>query len=90
VIAAAVLGFGRAIGEAIAVAQVVGGLVGIHASLFLEGDTLASRIATQFTGPDNALHESALYYCGAILLVLSIVTNLLARRIAAGFHHRTA
>jgi phosphate transport system permease protein len=90
VIAAAVLGFGRAIGEAIAVAQVVGGLEGIHASLFLEGDTLASRIATQFPSPDDALHLSALYYCGAILLVFSIITNLLARQIAAGFRYRSA
>ncbi len=90
VIAAGVLGFGRAIGEAIAVAQVVGGIVGIHASLFLPGDTLASRIATQFPSPDNALHLSALYYLGVILLLFSIVTNLLSRRIAAGFRHGSA
>lgn len=89
VIAAGVLGFGRAIGEAIAVAQVVGGLVGIHISLFMPGDTLASRIATQFPSPDNALHLSSLYYCGVILLLFSILTNLLARRIARGFHHAT-
>ncbi len=84
VIAAAVLGFGRAIGEAIAVAQVVGGDLGIHISLFLPGDTLASRIATQFSGTENNTQLSALYYCGVILLVLSIITNLLSRRIAAG------
>ncbi|MGO9788289.1 MAG: phosphate ABC transporter permease subunit PstC [Solirubrobacteraceae bacterium] len=90
VIAAGVLGFGRAIGEAIAVAQVVGGIVGIHASLFLGGATLASQIATQFPSPDNALHLSALYYLGAILLLFSVVTNLLSRRIAAGFRHSSA
>jgi phosphate transport system permease protein len=90
VIAAGVLGFGRAIGEAIAVAQVVGGIVGIHASLFLAGNTIASQIATQFPSPDNALHLSALYYLGVILLLFSVVTNLLARRIAAGLRHSSA
>ena len=40
-----ILGLGRAIGEAIAVTQVIGGVAGINASLFHTGDTLAARIA---------------------------------------------
>ena len=86
VIAAAVLGFGRAIGESIAVAQVVGNTVAIHGSIFLQGDTLAAVIANEFPSPDNSMHLSALYYCGAVLLLFSVITNLLARQIAAGFH----
>ena len=50
VIAAALLGLGRALGEAIAVTQVIGAGNAIHASLFLTGDTIASRIADQFSG----------------------------------------
>ena len=41
VVAASLLGLGRALGEAIAVAQVVGAGSEIHASLFKTGDTLA-------------------------------------------------
>ena len=41
---------GRAVGEAIAVTQVIGGFAGIPTSLFQPGDTLASRIAAQYQG----------------------------------------
>ena len=41
---------GRAIGEAIAVAQVIGGATGINVSLFHTGGTLAAQIAAQFQG----------------------------------------
>ena len=56
VVAASLLGLGRALGEAIAVAQVIGAGSEIHASLFKTGDTLAARIANQFPG---ALTETA-------------------------------
>ena len=48
--AAVILGLGRAVGEAIAVTQVIGNTLGIHISLFSTGDTLASRIASQYQG----------------------------------------
>jgi len=88
VTAAVVLGFGRAIGEAIAVSQVIGGVVGAHVNQFLPGVALASQIATQFPSPDSNLHLSALYYLGVILLAFSVLTNLLARRIATGLQHK--
>jgi phosphate transport system permease protein len=90
VIAACVLGFGRALGEAIAVTQVVGGVTAIHSSLFLPGDTLASRIASEFNSPVNNLHTAALFYCATILLGFGLLTNLLSRQIARGFGHRVA
>src|SRR5207244_10893519 len=58
--AALILGLGRAVGEAIAVTQVVGGNVAIHWSLFQPGDTLASRIASQYPGASSAMQVSAL------------------------------
>ncbi len=85
VTAAAVLGFGRAIGEAIAVAQVVGQQPLTHINLFLPGDTLAAAVSQQFESPVSALHTSSLFYCATILLVFSLLTNLTARRIARGF-----
>ena len=76
------LGFGRAMGEAIAVSLVIGDVVQIKINQFLPGVAMASQIATQFPAPDNKWHLSALYYLGVILLVFSVLTNLAARRIA--------
>ena len=69
VAAAACLGLGRALGEAIAVTQVIGAGTEIHTSLFATGDTLASRIASQFQGAVSPLHISAMFYLASILLV---------------------
>jgi phosphate transport system permease protein len=87
--AAMILGLGRAIGEAIAVTQVIGASVAINTSLFKPGDTLASRIAGQYQGADTALQVSSLVYLAVILLVFSLVTNIIAQvvvRRVAGRH----
>jgi phosphate transport system permease protein len=83
--AAVILGFGRAIGEAIAVTQVIGAGWTIQWSLFATGDTLASRIAGQYQGAVSKMQISALFYLGAILLVIGLVTNLAAQRIVGRF-----
>ncbi len=90
VIAASLLGLGRALGEAIAVAQVIGAGSEIHASLFKTGDTLAARIAHQFPGALTELHTASLFYLGAILLVIGLVSNLLAQWIGRRFGYRGA
>jgi phosphate transport system permease protein len=84
--AATVLGLGRALGEAIAVAQVIGDGNGIQASLFQPGATLTSRIALQFseTTP-HTLYSASLFYLATVLLVIGLVTSLLARWIAGRF-----
>jgi phosphate transport system permease protein len=80
--AACVLGFGRAIGEAIAVAQVIGGVPAAPLNLFQGGYSQASAIANEFPSAVSSLHTSSLFYLAAILLVIGIVTNLLAQRIS--------
>jgi phosphate transport system permease protein len=85
VVSAALLGLGRALGEAIAVAQVIGAGNLVHSSLFETGDTMASRIAVQFPGALSQLHFAALFYLAGILLVLGLVTNLAARLIMRRF-----
>ena len=82
---AAILGLGRALGEAIAVAQVIGAGNVIHSSLFETGATLASRVALEFEGALNPLHTASLFYLALILLLISVVTNLLAQAIARRF-----
>lgn len=86
VVAASFLGLGRALGEAIAVAQVAGGGNAIKASLFATGATLASRIAQEFIGAENKLTTSSLFYLGAILLVIGLVSNLAARLVVRRFN----
>jgi phosphate transport system permease protein len=77
--AALILGLGRAVGEAIAVTQVIGNAVAINSSLFEPGDTLASRIASQYQGATTELQVASLVYLALILLVFSLLANLLAQ-----------
>jgi phosphate transport system permease protein len=83
--AAVILGLGRALGEAIAVTQVIGSGFGTHANLFLSGDTLAGRIAAQFQGYATKLQLSSLFYLAAILLAIGVVTNLVAQWVVRRF-----
>jgi phosphate transport system permease protein len=84
-IAATLLGLGRALGEAIAVSQVVGGATESHLSLFKTGGTLASIIALQFPSAVSAMHTASLYYCAALLLVIGVTANLLASWVGMRF-----
>jgi phosphate transport system permease protein len=83
--AAVLLGLGRAFGEAIAVTQVIGGGNQINRSLFPPGDTLASRIASTYRGASSDLEVQSLLYLGAILLVISLITNVSAQLIVNKF-----
>jgi phosphate transport system permease protein len=86
--AALILGLGRAIGEAIAVTQVIGGGVFIHWNLFSTGDTLASKIAASYQGAASKLETSALIYLALILLVFSLVMNVAAQWIVRSVARR--
>lgn len=77
--AALILGLGRAVGEAIAVTQVIGGGTGIQWNLFATGDTLASKIAASYQGAQSAIQVSSLIYLALILLVFSLVMNVAAQ-----------
>ena len=79
VAAAMILGFGRAVGEAIAVAQVIGDGLGIHVNLFDTGQTLGGKIALNYQGSGSGLATASLIYLALILLVFSILVNLLAQ-----------
>jgi phosphate transport system permease protein len=83
--AAMILGLGRAIGEAIAVTQVIGNIVQIKRSLFEQGVTLGSQIAAQYQGAPSNLEISALIYLAAILLVFSLIVNVIAQLIVRRF-----
>jgi len=83
--AAVLLGLGRAFGEAIAVTQVIGGGNSINVSWFATGDTLASRIASQYQGATSQLQAGSILYLAAILMAISLVTNVAAQLIVRRF-----
>jgi phosphate transport system permease protein len=90
IIAAVILGLGRAVGEAIAVTQVIGNSAGIHANLFQPADTLASRIANTYQGASTQLTVSSLAYFALILFVLSLIFNTVARILIRNVSGRAA
>ena len=82
--AAVILGLGRALGEAIAVTQVIGSGTHITRNIFGPSDTLASKIAASYQGAD-LLEQSSLLYLAALLLVIGLVTNLVAQIVVRVF-----
>jgi phosphate transport system permease protein len=90
VTAAILLGLGRAVGEAIAVSQTLGAGHGIHWSLFVTGDTLASKLAEEYQGAVSKIQTASLVYLAAILLVISLLVNLTAQFIVRRFSYERA
>lgn len=85
IVAAVLLGLGRAFGEAIAVTQVIGAGQGFPTSLYEPADTLASRIASQYQGAVSGLQVDSILYLAAILLVISLITNVAAQTVVRRF-----
>ena len=85
VVAAIILGLGRALGEAIAVTQVIGNFIPMGRSLFGSGDTIASRLANQYQGASTDRQIAALIYLALVLLIITFVTNFAAQRVVKRF-----
>ena len=79
IIGAVMLGFGRALGETMAVTMVIGNTPQIAASLFKPGYTLASVIANEFTEATSDMYLQALFEIGLVLFGVTILVNLLAQ-----------
>jgi phosphate transport system permease protein len=78
IVGAVMLGLGRAMGETIAVALVIGSSPNITANLFASGDSLPSVIAFQWGEATTEIKRSALIAMGLTLFLITIVINLLA------------
>jgi phosphate transport system permease protein len=89
VVAGIILGLGRALGEAIAVTQVIGNGTPIKLNIFQPGVTLASQLANQYSSAVSDLHVASLIYLGLILLVITFGANLTAQRIVHRFDLQT-
>ncbi len=79
IIGAVILGFGRAIGETMAVTMVIGNNPQISASLYAPQYTMAAVIANEFTEAADDLYLSALIEIGLVLFVITLFINALSR-----------
>ncbi len=80
---AILLGFGRAVGETMAVAMVVGSRAEITGSLFSPGYTMSSVIANEFAEATTTLHVAALAEIGLLLFAVTLAFNVAARILVA-------
>jgi phosphate transport system permease protein len=78
-VGAVMLGLGRAMGETIAVALVIGAATQVTPNLFASGNTLAAVIALNFGDPGVPPGRSALIACGVLLFAITVVVNYAAR-----------
>jgi phosphate transport system permease protein len=86
VVAAITLGLGRALGEAIAVTQVIGNsLQPLGIDLFASGNTLASQLAGSYQSAPTNIEVASLVYLAVILLAITLVTNVVAQRVVRRF-----
>ena len=79
ILGAVILGFGRALGETMAVTMVIGNSIEGSLSLLRPGYTMSSVVANEFAEAVNILHSQALIYVGLILFVITLLLNMVAR-----------
>ena len=79
IVGSIILGLGRALGETMAVAMVIGNAAEIHRSLLSTGHSMASVIANEFSEATSDMHRSALIEIGLALFLVTILVNGLAR-----------
>ncbi|MEZ5452926.1 MAG: phosphate ABC transporter permease subunit PstC [Thiothrix sp.] len=75
ILAALVLGFGRALGETMALAMLIGNVDQISLSIFSPGNTLASLLASNFPEA-GTLEVQSLMYAALALLVITLLVNV--------------
>jgi phosphate transport system permease protein len=83
--AGVLLSLGRALGETMAVTMLIGNTSAIPTSIFAPGNTMASVIANEFTEADHTLYLSALIELGLVLFVVTVIINLIGKRIITRF-----
>ncbi len=74
-----VLSLGRALGEAMAVAFVLGNNHRITTSLFDAAATITVTLANEFAEADKDLYLSSLFYLALVLFVMSFITLAIAK-----------
>jgi phosphate transport system permease protein len=79
IIGAVMLGFGRALGETMAVTMVIGNNPRMSLSLFAPQYTMAAVVANEFAEAADELYLSALVEIGLVLFIITLIINGLSR-----------
>ena len=79
VIGAIMLGFGRALGETMAVTMVIGNNPQVSLSLYAPQYSMAAVIANEFAEAVGDIHRHALVEIGLVLFVMTLIINALSR-----------
>jgi phosphate transport system permease protein len=79
IIGAIMLGFGRALGETMAVTMVIGNNPQVSLSLFAPQYTMAAVLANEFTEAADELYLHALIEVGLVLFVITLIVNSASR-----------
>jgi phosphate transport system permease protein len=79
IVGAVMLGFGRALGETMAVTMVIGNNPHISISLFAPQHTMAAVIANEFAEAADELYLHALIEIGLVLFIITLIVNTLSR-----------
>jgi phosphate transport system permease protein len=92
IVGAVMLGFGRALGETMAVTMVIGNSPQISASLYAPQYTMAAVLANEFAEATDDLYLHALVEIGLVLFTITLVVNVLSRLFiwSMGHHKRPA
>lgn len=83
IIGGVILALGRALGETLAVAMVIGNTPDFVNNVWGSTATMASQIANEFGDAQETLHLGSVIGLGLVLFVVSVVVNFTARVIIA-------
>jgi phosphate transport system permease protein len=84
IIGSVMLALGRALGETMALAMLVGNANRLNISWLAPASTLSSLIANQF-GEASGLQKSSLFYEALVLMVLTLAVNVVAELLVSRF-----
>ena len=90
IVGAVMLGFGRALGETMAVTMVIGNTPQITPSLFAPQYTMAAVLANEFTEAASQLYLNALVEIGLVLFVITLIINVISRAFIWSLGRQTA
>jgi len=79
IVGAVLLGFGRALGETMAVTMVIGNNPRVSLSLFAPQHTMAAVLANEFSEAADPLYLSSLIEIGLVLFIITLIVNSLSR-----------
>ena len=88
-LAAILLGVGRAVGETMAVLMATGHAVNVPHSVFDSVRTLTATIAAELgEAPEHSPHYSVLFLIGILLFTITFIVNLVADLVVKGIKNK--